>query len=95
MESKKIEVKPKQSLSLQLHQHRAEHWIVISGLAKVEIDKKKFTLKENESCFIPKNCKHRLSNTHELPLKIIEVQSGSYLGEDDIKRFKDKYGRDN
>lgn len=92
---KKIEVNPKESLSLQLHNHRAEHWIVISGLAAVEIDERKFTLKENESCFIPINTKHRLSNPSELPLKIIEVQSGSYLGEDDIKRFKDKYGRNN
>ena len=90
---KKIEVNPNSSLSLQLHKHRAEHWIVVKGSADVEINKKFFKLKENQSCFIPKGEKHRLSNSEKEPLIIIEVQSGEYLGEDDITRFQDEYGR--
>ena len=90
---KRIEVKPRSSLSLQMHKKRAEHWIVVKGIATVEINSNIFSLKENESCFIPKGKKHRLSNNGKELLIIIEVQSGSYLGEDDIIRFEDKYGR--
>ena len=90
---KRIEVKPKSSLSLQMHKHRAEHWIVVSGEAFVEIDDKELILLENQSTFIPLGSKHRLSNKKNKPLVIIEVQSGDYLGEDDIIRFNDKYGR--
>ena len=90
---KKIEVNPQSSLSLQMHKKRAEHWIVVKGIANVEINEKKFILKENQSCFIPEGYKHRLSNLNKEPLIIIEVQSGTYLGEDDIIRLEDKYGR--
>jgi len=90
---KKIEVNPGASLSLQLHKKRAEHWIVVEGSAKIEINNKKFDLTANQSCFVPVGAKHRLSNPGETPLIIIEVQSGEYLGEDDIIRFKDIYGR--
>ncbi len=90
---KLIEVKPGEKLSLQKHQFRAEHWVVVSGVAKVEIDDKKMILYENQSTYIPLGCKHRLSNNGKDYLKIIEVQSGSYLGEDDIERFDDNYGR--
>tara|TARA_B100001248_G_scaffold126089_1_gene94562 strand:+ start:401 stop:1846 length:1446 start_codon:yes stop_codon:yes gene_type:complete len=90
---KKIEVNPGASLSLQLHKKRAEHWIVVEGSAKIEIDNKHFDLIANQSCFVPVGAKHRLSNPGEIPLIIIEVQSGEYLGEDDIIRFKDIYGR--
>lgn len=92
---KKIEVKPGASLSLQMHHHRSEHWVVVQGTAKVQIDTKVFLLSENQSTFIPNHTKHRLSNPKEKPLVIIEVQSGSYLGEDDIIRFEDDYGRYN
>tara|TARA_A100001388_G_scaffold154983_1_gene115302 strand:- start:4250 stop:5677 length:1428 start_codon:yes stop_codon:yes gene_type:complete len=91
---KRIEVSPGSKLSLQLHNHRAEHWIVVSGIANVEIEKRKFVLYENQSTFIPIKTAHRLSNEGENPLVIIEVQSGDYLGEDDIIRFQDKYGRE-
>ncbi len=90
---KKIEVNPGASLSLQLHKKRAEHWIVVEGSAKIEIDEKKLNLVANQSCFVPIGAKHRLSNPGKNPLIIIEVQSGKYLGEDDIIRFKDIYGR--
>ena len=90
---KRIEVNVGQSLSLQLHHHRSEHWIVVNGTALVEINGEKKVLKENESTFIPLGSKHRLSNPGKVPLVLIEVQSGSYLGEDDIVRFDDKYGR--
>ncbi len=90
---KKIEVNPGESISLQLHKKRAEHWIVVEGSAKIEIDDKKLNLKANQSCFVPIGAKHRLSNPGDGPLIIIEVQSGEYLGEDDIIRFKDNYGR--
>ena len=90
---KKIEVKPGAQLSLQMHHHRAEHWIIVKGTAKVTIDDKQSIIKENESVFIPLGSKHRLSNPENVPLVLIEVQSGSYLGEDDIVRFKDDYGR--
>ncbi len=76
-----------------MHHHRSEHWVVVNGTAKVEIDGKKIILYENQSSYIPVGSKHRLSNPGKVPLKLIEVQSGSYVGEDDIKRFKDNYGR--
>ena len=90
---KKIEVIPGASLSLQLHKMRAEHWVVVEWNAKIVIDEKEFYLKANQSCFVPIGAKHRLSNPGQKPLIIIEVQSGKYLGEDDIIRFKDMYGR--
>ena len=90
---KKIEVNPGASLSLQMHFHRSEHWIVVNGTAKVEIDDIEKIIGPNESVYIPLGAKHRLSNPTKLPLTLIEIQSGSYLGEDDIKRFEDKYKR--
>lgn len=90
---KKIEVNVGSSLSLQLHNHRSEHWVVVKGIALVEINGKEKLLKENESTYIPSGSKHRLTNPGEIALTIIEVQSGNYLGEDDIIRFEDKYGR--
>ncbi len=92
---KRIEVKPNCALSLQMHKYRAEHWVVVSGEAFVEIDNKESNLAENQSTFIPLGSKHRLSNKTSRTLVIIEVQSGSYLGEDDIIRFEDNYGRVN
>ncbi len=90
---KKITVNPGSSLSLQMHHHRSEHWIVVKGTALVQIDESKKLLSENESVYIPLGSKHRLSNPGKLDLILIEVQSGAYLGEDDIYRFKDDYGR--
>lgn len=90
---KRLGVNPGASLSLQLHHHRAEHWVVVSGVATVTVGEKVFDLNPNESCYIPLETKHRLQNLTEEPLEIIEVQSGSYLGEDDIVRFEDNYGR--
>ena len=90
---KRITVKPGASLSLQMHHHRAEHWIVVKGTARVTRNKETFLLAENESTFIPVGTKHRLENPGTIPLEMIEVQSGSYLGEDDIERFDDHYGR--
>lgn len=90
---KRMMVKPGQSLSLQLHRKRAEHWVVVSGTATVTRGEETTTLKENQSTFIPVGTKHRLQNKTEAPLFLIEVQSGSYLGEDDIERFEDRYGR--
>jgi mannose-1-phosphate guanylyltransferase/mannose-6-phosphate isomerase len=90
---KRIMVKPGARLSLQLHHHRAEHWIVVSGTAEIVNGDQVLTLTENESTYIPLGQKHRLSNPGETPLEIIEVQSGAYLGEDDIVRFEDSYGR--
>ena len=90
---KRIVVKPKGILSLQMHHHRAEHWIVVSGTAKVTRGDETFLVSENQSTFIPLGTKHRLENPGHVPLEMIEVQSGSYLGEDDIVRFEDKYGR--
>ncbi|MBP2661609.1 MAG: mannose-phosphate guanylyltransferase/mannose-6-phosphate isomerase, partial [Firmicutes bacterium] len=80
-------------LSLQMHYHRSEHWIVIGGTAKVIIGESEQLLHENESAFVPQNTIHRLENPGKLPLQLIEVQNGSYLGEDDSVRFSDKYGR--
>ena len=88
-----INVKPGEKLSLQMHHHRSEHWIIVSGTAQVEIDDNEITLHENQSAYIPIGSKHRLSNPGKISLKLIEVQSGSYLGEDDIHRFEDNYGR--
>jgi len=90
---KRIQVKPGASLSLQMHHHRAEHWIVVKGIAEVTNGERVIRLKENESTYIPQGEKHRLSNPGKEPLEIIEVQSGSYLGEDDIVRFEDIYQR--
>ncbi len=90
---KRIVVQPGGRLSLQLHHHRAEHWIVVSGTALVTRGDEQFMLGENQSTFIPLGITHRLENPGKLPLEIIEVQSGSYLGEDDIVRFDDTYGR--
>lgn len=90
---KRIQVKPKASLSLQMHHHRAEHWIVVKGTAEITVGDRTFLLGENQSTFIPLGETHRLANPGSIPLEIIEVQSGSYLGEDDIVRFQDTYGR--
>ena len=90
---KRIIVKPKQKLSLQMHHHRAEHWIVVCGTARVICGEKDFLLAENESTYIPLGAQHRLENPGSILLELIEVQSGSYLGEDDIVRFNDVYGR--
>ena len=90
---KRIKVKPGAALSLQMHHHRAEHWIVVSGTAKVTRGEETLLLSENESTYIPLGVKHRLENPGKVPLELIEVQSGSYLGEDDIVRFEDVYGR--
>jgi mannose-1-phosphate guanylyltransferase/mannose-6-phosphate isomerase len=90
---KRIVVKPGGTLSLQMHHHRAEHWIVVSGTAKVTKGEETFLLSENQSTFIPLGTTHRLENPGRVALEMIEVQSGSYLGEDDIVRFEDVYGR--
>jgi len=90
---KRIKVKPGAALSLQMHHHRAEHWIVVCGTAKVTRGDETLLLSENESTYIPLGVKHRLENPGKVPLELIEVQSGSYLGEDDIVRFEDVYGR--
>lgn len=90
---KRIVVKPGASLSLQMHHHRAEHWIVVRGTARVTRGEDVFLLGENESTYIPLGTTHRLENPGKVPLEIIEVQSGAYLGEDDIVRFEDTYGR--
>ncbi len=90
---KRIVVKPQGILSLQMHHHRAEHWIVVSGTAKVTRGEETYLVSENESTFIPLGTTHRLENPGRVPLEMIEVQSGSYLGEDDIVRFEDVYGR--
>jgi len=90
---KRLTVKPGAALSLQMHHHRAEHWIVVSGTARVTCDDREFLLTENQSTYIPIGTRHRLENPGAIPLEIIEVQSGSYLGEDDIVRFEDVYNR--
>jgi len=91
---KRIMVKPGAALSLQMHHHRAEHWIIVSGTAKVTRDTETMLLSENESTYIPIGTKHRLENPGKVPLFLVEVQSGGYLGEDDIVRFEDLYKRD-
>jgi len=90
---KRITVSPLQKLSLQSHHHRAEHWIVVKGTARVTRGEEEFLLSENESTYIPIGTKHRLENPGKIPLELIEVQSGTYLGEDDIERYDDVYGR--
>jgi mannose-1-phosphate guanylyltransferase/mannose-6-phosphate isomerase len=90
---KRISVKPGAQLSLQMHHHRAEHWVVVSGTARITRGDETFLLSENESTFIPLGTRHRMENVGKVPLELIEVQSGSYLGEDDIVRFDDQYGR--
>jgi len=90
---KRLSVKPGGVLSLQMHHHRAEHWIVVQGTARVTCGEKSFLLSENESTYIPIGAAHRIENPGKMPLHIVEVQSGSYLGEDDIVRFEDSYGR--
>jgi mannose-1-phosphate guanylyltransferase/mannose-6-phosphate isomerase len=90
---KRLTVKPGGVLSLQMHHHRAEHWIVVQGTARITCNDKTFLLSENESTYIPVGAKHRIENPGMVPLHIVEVQSGSYLGEDDIVRFEDNYGR--
>ena len=90
---KRLSVKPGGVLSLQMHHHRAEHWVVVQGAARITRNDETFLLAENESTFIPVGATHRIENPGKVPLHIIEVQSGSYLGEDDIVRFEDNYGR--
>ena len=88
-----INVNPGQKLSLQRHHHRSEHWVIVEGVALVQIEDKETLVFENQSTYIPSNTMHRLSNPGKIPLKVIEVQSGAYLEEDDIERFDDEYGR--
>jgi mannose-6-phosphate isomerase len=90
---KRIEVKPGHRLSLQMHHHRSEHWIVIAGIAKVIRDGEEMMLCVNESTYVPRFTSHRLENPGRVPLILIEVQNGEYLGEDDIVRFEDDYAR--
>jgi mannose-1-phosphate guanylyltransferase/mannose-6-phosphate isomerase len=90
---KRIMVKPGAALSLQMHHHRAEHWVVVTGTAQIVCSDREITLSENQSTYIPLGTNHRLTNPGKIPLHIIEVQSGAYLGEDDIVRFDDQYGR--
>jgi len=90
---KRIMVKPGARLSLQKHFHRAEHWVVVTGSALVTRDTEELLVRENESLYLPLGCTHRLENPGRIPLTLIEVQSGAYLGEDDIVRFEDTYGR--
>jgi len=93
-QAKRIMVKPGAAISLQMHHHRAEHWVVVSGTARVTRGDEVFLLTENQSTYIPVGVRHRLENPGKIPLEIVEVQSGSYLGEDDIVRYDDVYGRD-
>jgi mannose-1-phosphate guanylyltransferase/mannose-6-phosphate isomerase len=90
---KRIVVKPGQRLSLQKHFHRAEHWVVVAGTALVVRDADNVMVRENESIYLPLGCVHRLENPGRIALELIEVQSGAYLGEDDIVRIEDTYGR--
>ena len=90
---KRITVNPHSRLSLQRHKHRAEHWVVVSGIAHVTRNEEEFQVAENESVFLPKGCVHRLENRADTPLSLIEVQSGDYLGEDDIERLEDDFAR--
>jgi mannose-1-phosphate guanylyltransferase/mannose-6-phosphate isomerase len=90
---KRLKVKPGATLSLQMHHHRAEHWIVVSGTARITRGEETFLLEENQSTYIPIGVRHRIENPGKIPVHIIEVQSGSYLGEDDIVRLEDRYGR--
>ena len=90
---KRLTIRPGGQLSLQMHRHRAEHWVVVRGTAKVTRGEETFMLSENQSTYIPQGTRHRLENPTEEILDLIEVQSGDYLGEDDIVRFEDIYGR--
>ena len=90
---KRLTVNPGAALSLQMHLHRAEHWVVVKGTAKVTKGDLEFLLTENQSTDVPVGTRHRLENPGTIPLEIIEVQSGDYLGEDDIERFEDRYDR--
>lgn len=90
---KRIEVKPGHRLSLQMHHHRSEHWIVVSGTAKVTCAEQEVMLSNNQSTYVPQCTSHRLENPGVIPLVLIEVQNGEYLGEDDIIRFQDDYAR--
>jgi mannose-1-phosphate guanylyltransferase len=90
---KHIAVRPGARLSLQRHHHRAEHWVVVSGTARVTVEERTFLVSENQSTYIPIGALHRLENPGKIPLELIEVQSGSYLGEDDIERLDDVYAR--
>ncbi|MCS7149272.1 MAG: mannose-1-phosphate guanylyltransferase/mannose-6-phosphate isomerase [Caldimicrobium sp.] len=92
---KRLTINPKERLSLQRHYHRSEHWVVVKGTAKVEVNDREVYLTENESVYVPKTAIHRLENPGSIPVEIIEVQIGEYIEEDDIERFDDKYGRDN
>ncbi|MDP2866427.1 MAG: cupin domain-containing protein, partial [Elusimicrobiota bacterium] len=92
---KRIVVKPGHKLSHQLHYHRSEHWIIVKGTAKVTLGKTTSLVHENESTYVPKSTGHRLENPGKVPLEMIEVQNGEYVGEDDIVRFNDIYGRKN
>ena len=87
---KRIEVNPGHRLSLQMHYHRSEHWIVVSGTARVLCDEKETLLKQKESTYVPMNTRHRVENPGSIPLVMIEVQNGEYLGDDDIHRFDDQ-----
>jgi mannose-1-phosphate guanylyltransferase/mannose-1-phosphate guanylyltransferase/mannose-6-phosphate isomerase len=90
---KEIVVRPGGKLSLQRHHHRAEHWVVVRGTARVQRDEESILLSENQSVYLPLGCVHRMENPGMIPLHLIEVQVGSYLGEDDIVRLEDTYGR--
>src|SRR5690606_38088508 len=90
---KRLFVKPGRQLSLQKHHHRSEHWVVVRGTAEVTLDGKVTLLAENESIYLPAGCTHRLANPGRIELELIEVQTGSYLGEDDIIRLEDDFGR--
>jgi mannose-1-phosphate guanylyltransferase/mannose-6-phosphate isomerase len=90
---KRIVVNPGAKLSMQMHKHRSEHWVVVSGVATITNNEIEYLLQENQSTYIPKTHKHRLANNSIEPLSIIEVQCGDYVGEDDIVRFEDTYGR--
>ena len=92
-QTKRIIVKPGAKLSLQKHHHRSEHWVVVTGTAQVTVGDETRLLQENESTFIPAGTAHRLANPGKVPLHLIEVQCGPYLGEDDIVRLDDEYGR--
>ncbi|WP_338298939.1 cupin domain-containing protein, partial [Escherichia coli] len=89
----RITVKPGGAFSMQMHHHRAEHWVILAGTGQVTVNGKQFLLTENQSTFIPIGAEHSLENPGRIPLEVLEIQSGSYLGEDDIIRIKDQYGR--
>ena len=91
---KRIQVTPGAKLSLQRHHHRAEHWVIVRGTAEVTRDAEVLLVRENESIYLPQGCAHRLSNPGRIPVEIVEVQTGTYLEEDDIVRIEDDFGRD-